>query len=298
MVGNAPKISIIIATNRSGLFLSEALASVAAQTFADYEVIVVDDGCDDPGEIERICATVPDCRVIHQLPAGVSIARNAGVTAARGSLVAFLDDDDVWYPERLARHVAAHEHDPDAVLSYCSWRAVDVLTGAVLSVNREGSAVSVGGLAAGSPRLFTPNCVVRRSALLSVGGFNSNLGIAEDLDLVLRLLPRGPFVFVDAILLDHGRHDANTTQNYRRTVMYTRAVIAFHREIARTEGRQQRVRALTAAQRKNDRLAWTGAEHAFISRDPKRLAQEAGWALLHAPRGLTSAVYRRLRRAP
>lgn len=272
-------MSIIVATNRGGLFLDEALATVVAQTFTDYELIVVDDGGDDPAEVDRICARLRGCRVIHQPPAGVSIARNNGVTIARGSLLAFLDDDDLWHPERLAHHVAAHERDPQAVLSYCSWRAIDASTGAVMSVNRGGPIVSAGAVAAGSPRLFTPNYVVERSAFLSVGGFSPMLGIAEDLDLVLRLIPRGPLVFVDEVLVDHRRHGANTTQQYRQTVMYTRVLIGFHYDLAQIE------------------LAWVGAEHAFIARDPRRFAHEAWWALTHAPRGLTSGVTRRIRRA-
>ncbi len=297
MRARVPRVSIIVATNRGGLFLDDALATVAAQTFTDYELIVVDDGGDHPAEVDRICATIRDCRVIHQPPAGVSIARNNGVAIARGSLLAFLDDDDLWHPERLAHHVAAHDRDPEAVLSYCSWRSVETSTGAVMSVNRAGPVVSAGAVAAGSPLLFTPNYVVERSAFLGVGGFSPMLGIAEDLDLVLRLMPRGPLVFVDAVLVDHRRHGANTTQHYRKTVLYTRVLLGFHHDVAQIEGRTEWAHALRAAQRRNDRLAWTGAEHAFIARDPRRFAREAWWALTHAPRGLTSGAARRIRRA-
>ena len=290
-------MSIIVATNRGGRYLDEALASVATQTFTDYELIVVDDGGNDTAGVDRICAKIPGCRVIHQASAGVSIARNTGVRFARGSLLAFLDDDDLWHPERLAHHVAAHERDPEAVLSYCSWRAIDASTGAVLSVNLEGPIASIGSVAAGSPRLFTPNYVVERSAFLAVGGFSPLLGIAEDLDLVLRLIPRGPLTFVDAVLVDHRRHGANTTQHYRQTVMYTRVLLEFHHEVARIEGAKEWARALRAAQRRNDRLAWIGAEHALHAHDLRRFAQETLWALTHAPRGLASGVGRRIQKA-
>lgn len=120
-----PLVSVVVATNRGGPFLAEALASVAAQTYPHVELVVVDDGSPDPAVIRDLVEEAGVGTVLRLDPSGVSTARNTGVGRTRGELLAFLDDDDRWHPDRLRLAVDALAARPDAVISYCAMRTVD-----------------------------------------------------------------------------------------------------------------------------------------------------------------------------
>src|SRR4029079_2498347 len=94
-----PLVSVIVPVYNGERYLREALESVFAQTYRAIEVIVVDDGSpDDSGTIGQ---SFPEVRYIHQTNQGVAAARNNGIEAARGEFFAFLDQDDLWVPEKL-----------------------------------------------------------------------------------------------------------------------------------------------------------------------------------------------------
>jgi glycosyltransferase involved in cell wall biosynthesis len=107
----APVVSVVLPTHIRGPFLAEALASVKDQDFVDWELLLVDDGSDDPAGLEEEVSIDPRMRVIHHTHGGVANARNVGLGQCRGSYVAFLDHDDVWYPNHLSVNVAALEDD-------------------------------------------------------------------------------------------------------------------------------------------------------------------------------------------
>lgn len=100
-------VSVIIPAYNS-VYVRDGIVSILGQTFRNLELIVVDDG--SPGDaIERICAEFSEVRYIRQPNAGPSAARNHGVREARGELIAFLDDDDLWLPDKLEKQVALYE---------------------------------------------------------------------------------------------------------------------------------------------------------------------------------------------
>ncbi|MFC1826131.1 glycosyltransferase family 2 protein [Thermodesulfobacteriota bacterium] len=111
--GKKRQVSVIIPTYNRALMLKEAIDSVLAQDFQDFELIVVDDGSTDQTS-EILNAYREDITVLHQHNQGVSSARNAGVTAASGSLVAFLDSDDLWLPRKLSHQIDFFIANPEA----------------------------------------------------------------------------------------------------------------------------------------------------------------------------------------
>lgn len=109
-------VSVIIASNRAGAFLREAVESVRRQTMPVGEIVLVDDG--SPGSSLADLAVDLGLVLVRQRSSGVSVARNRGVDATTGTLLTFLDDDDVWHPERVAEQIASMSNNPDAAACY------------------------------------------------------------------------------------------------------------------------------------------------------------------------------------
>lgn len=203
-------VSVVIPTNRGGPYLAEAVASVRAQTVAVREIILVDDGSPHPG-LGAVAAEL-GLSYRRQHPSGLSVARNSGAAAATGEWLAFLDDDDVWHPERLARQFAALDDDPTAVaVSTGGWYmdADGVPFGDGWPSPRAASRDLLRG-AVPFPRITT--LLIRRGEYLAAGGCRSAMEPSEDNELILRLLQRGEFAAVDAALVGYRRHRDNVTR--------------------------------------------------------------------------------------
>lgn len=122
-----PFASIVVPAFNATPTLSATLNSLSNQTFRDIEIIVVDDGSTDETSqlAERHAASDPRIRVVRQPNRGLAGARNSGIAAATGALVGFCDADDLWRPEKLARHVAHFAANPDLGLSYSGSALID-----------------------------------------------------------------------------------------------------------------------------------------------------------------------------
>src|SRR5689334_24122006 len=117
MSQQSPTVSVIIPAYNAAAFIGETLDSVFAQTFADFEVIVVNDGSPDTEALERELARYPEkLRYIKQENQGAAAARNTGIKAARGEFVAFLDADDTWLPVFLEKQLELLERTPADVV--------------------------------------------------------------------------------------------------------------------------------------------------------------------------------------
>jgi glycosyltransferase involved in cell wall biosynthesis len=190
-------VSVVIPVFDRREVILAAVDSVAAQTFDDHEVIVVDDGSTD-GTADVVQAQRPRVQVLR-LPEnrGPAAARNAGTAAALGDLVMLLDSDDTLVPEALARHVAALDDSPRAVLS-CSRLRHEGARKTLLPDEpppEELGALLVQLLEGRFPALLS-STVFRRAALEAVGGSDERLRTSEDTDLLLRVAPLGRFVFL------------------------------------------------------------------------------------------------------
>jgi glycosyltransferase involved in cell wall biosynthesis len=293
-----PVVSVVMATNRNGAYLAEALESASGQSFDSFEIIVVDDGSPAPEAIGAVVGRFPAARLVQREPGGVAAARNAGVRAARGDLVAFLDDDDRWHPGCLQSHVDALLSEPDAVASYCRIQTVDAAGERVLAPADQVAVRSRADIAARRTGIFAGNLVVRRADFDAVGGFSEGLRHAEDLDLILSLSQRGPFAFAADGLVDYRSHGDNTTQRYRELVGAIDRVLRAHREQAHASGDRELLAAFDESIGRNERFAWWSAARAarsdLVARRPLAAAGEFAWALRTAPRGLWSGVARRL----
>lgn len=193
-----PLVSVIIPVRNGRAYIDEAIASVLCPSFGDFEVVVINDGSTD-GSYDELCSIDPRIRVLHLAGCGVSTARNHGMRAARGQLVAFLDADDVWFPGKLqaqVNYMTAHpevgvvfggflkwEANADGAFALASGMVSDCLTLTSPEVARSGWLYSrlLMGLLVGMN-----TAMVRRSVVDAIGGFNTSLRQAEDYDFWLK----------------------------------------------------------------------------------------------------------------
>jgi glycosyltransferase involved in cell wall biosynthesis len=197
---NAPSVSVVIAVFDGERFLAEAIASAQAQTYPPLEVIVVDDGSSDGGaELAAPLGT----RVLRRPHRGVSAARNTGIAAARGDLIAFLDADDRWPVERLALQVKCFIRRPE--LGFVLGRAR-----LFLDPGSPRPDWFTDDLAAGESVLARLTLVARRELFDRLGGFDESIDICEDLDWLVRgREAEVPYEVLDDVVLEYRVHDRN-----------------------------------------------------------------------------------------
>ena len=191
---STPSVSIVIPAFNVAPYIAETLNSVFAQTFDDFEVIVVDDGSSDVEELERALGPYLErVRYVRQENLGAGAARNHGVQEARGEFIAFLDSDDLWLPEYLeeqVRFLRADGYDlayADALLFGDSPIAGKTYMQTAPSVGP----VTFLSLVRNQCNIITSGVVARRCALIKVGLFNESLRNGQDFELWARLARNG-----------------------------------------------------------------------------------------------------------
>jgi glycosyltransferase involved in cell wall biosynthesis len=203
-----PAVSVIIPTYNRENFLFAAIASVIAQRGANFELvdlIVVDDGSTDDTwrELERTAAAANAehadriaMRIVRTENRGVAAARNTGVTLAWAPLIAFLDSDDLWGPDKLACQVEYMRAHPQYVISQTDefWLSNGGRVNPGLRHRKTAGDIFIDSL---RTCLVTPSTVIIRAALLrELGGFDEDFTAAEDYDLWLRILVRREIGFI------------------------------------------------------------------------------------------------------
>ncbi|HSJ35606.1 MAG TPA: glycosyltransferase family A protein [Acidimicrobiia bacterium] len=217
-----PLVSVIIPTRDRLPLLQRALESVFNQSYANLEIIVVDDGSTD-GTAETLAKDERIRLIRLEESVGGAAARNRGIAAAKGELIAFLDSDDEWLPEKIAAQVSLFQGDPDVGAVYCRHFDHDDETG----VRSEARVrVYTGDI---MPELLAGRCprtvslfVVRMQALQEVKGFDEGLRGFQDTDLWLRLAPDWEFGAVDAplaVVHNHSQVRITTDISARREAL-------------------------------------------------------------------------------
>jgi len=204
-----PSCSVIIPTFNRERYVVEAVQSALAQSYAPVEVIVVDDGSTDgtEGALEAFASRI---RYIRQESSGISAARNRGIQEACGEFVAFLDSDDVYLSEKLARSIEPLLQDPSVAGSFTDYVCIDETTG---SEYPRKPLVPRGEL---FPEILyrnfigTSTALVRKSVLVELGGFDPEVSLSEDWDLWIRLLDRFRLVYVNRCLTRWRLHEQST----------------------------------------------------------------------------------------
>ena len=209
--GDPPLVSVIIPAYNAAAYIGGALASVFAQTFEDYEVIVVNDGSPDTPALERALAPY-DGRIVYveQENRGPSGARNTAIGVARGRYVALLDSDDEWLPEYLAEQVRMFEAEPrlDMVYADAELFGDSSLAGKTFMEGAPSRGpVTFESLLRYESSIITSGTVARKQALVEAGLFDEAFVRCEDFDLWLRLAHRGGRIsYQRRVLARHRAH--------------------------------------------------------------------------------------------
>ena len=193
-----PKVSIVVPTYNAEGTILETIRSVQQQTFSDFEIIIVNDGSTD--QTLKVLTTVSDYRlkVFSYSNAGVSVARNRGMSHATGEFIAFLDPDDLWTPDKLELQLQALQQHPEAGVAYsrtyymdeqgkfCHTDNAPLLEGNIYEeLLAQNFLASIGS-----------NVLIRKEAIDSVGEFDPKLTHAEDWEFCIRLAAQWPYVAV------------------------------------------------------------------------------------------------------
>ena len=215
-----PLVSVIIPSYNAARYVAEAVASALAQTYQPLEIILINDGSTDDTE-EVLLPYVGKMRYFYQPNRGLSATRNRAIALARGELIAFLDADDVWLPEKLARQVDCLTQNPRIGLVHTNYVKLYADTG--IRLPRETPDITDGRcytrLVLGNV-LLVSSVVLRRECLDRVGVFDEKIPqrTCEDYDLWLRIARYFEFAYIPEALMLYRRHAGNMSNNTRAMI--------------------------------------------------------------------------------
>jgi glycosyltransferase involved in cell wall biosynthesis len=214
---NFDTVSVIIPAYNAARFLADAISSVFAQSHPHIQTVVVDDGStDDTADVVRHYAV----SYVRQQHSGIAAARNTGVLAARGSLLAFLDADDLWTREKLARQINLLAQHPEIQL--VAGRVEQFYDEAYRGARTPLSAQSGGAYTAGA-------LLVRRRDFFRVGMFNTRLQLGEFIDWHSRAINSGlRECCLDEVVLRRRIHGENSTSRHQHSQRDYLAVVKSH----------------------------------------------------------------------
>jgi glycosyltransferase involved in cell wall biosynthesis len=324
-MSSVPRVSVVIPVYNRADVIAPTLDSATSQTHPSYEVIVVDDGSSD-GVADLVAARWPQVRIVRQdRNRGCAAALNRGVAEAKGELVAFLDSDDIWSPDKLLLQTEDFDRHPECALSF-----TDVLTGRTglfprLSAKRipDGSEPErlleqiLDGAA-----ILPSSVLLRKRDLEQAGGLDGGMRTAHDRDLWLGLVPLGSFRFLPlplvrrVVLSDALSHSTQTcARDYERILtrflerpegapFRRRRRILRARSLLRLAVRHADSHDLVSTLACVGRALWQDPFLAFRSRGTRvalaEVQSKLGWELFRAlfGRRRRTALRRALRRLP
>jgi glycosyltransferase involved in cell wall biosynthesis len=212
-----PRFSVVMPVFNGERFLAEAVQSVLASDFTDFELLVLLDGGSTDGsaaEAARLAASDPRVRLVEHPHAAPSIARNVGLREARGELIANLDSDDAMFPHRLGRQVAYLDRHPECVAVGSRALIVDAENQPVRLGVRAYTHEEIDGahLDGRGGTIMNPTATFRRAAAMQIGGYSADLlTTGEDHDFWLRLAEVGRLVNLPDVLIRYRIHDRNAS---------------------------------------------------------------------------------------
>ncbi|TAF09347.1 MAG: glycosyltransferase family 2 protein [Nostocales cyanobacterium] len=216
-----PIVSVIIPAYNAAQFLPATIASVQQQTCSDWELLIINDGSTDDtvAVISQYQETDYKIHLIDQLNQGVSTARNLGIEKSKGQIIAFLDADDQWLPDKLQQHLKHFQSNPRLGVSFAQ---VEILTQTGEPTGQVSSSrlnnLKPEYLLSENPTTTTSNWVVRKEVFAQVGGFSPDMSYSEDLEWLLRVICTGDWEIagINQVLTRYRTSSAGLSSNLYR----------------------------------------------------------------------------------
>jgi glycosyltransferase involved in cell wall biosynthesis len=263
-------------------YVAQAVASVLEQTFRDFEFLIVDDGSTDRSlKILQTYAT-QDSRIslVSRPNTGYVRALNELLAMARGEFIARMDADDIALPDRFARQVEFLRHHPRVL---CVGGAQDWIDGAGRFLLHHPEAETDGEIQAlalvGHTPMNHPSVMLRRQALVDIGGYDEDLCPSEDLDIWLKLGERGQLANLPDTVLQYRQHDQSVSEIY---------------QLQQTAKRRECCERAWQRRGVVGQYRFEGSEHWRPTGDRASLHQfmlQYGWWAFHSGQGKTAALY-------
>lgn len=300
MQNGNPVVSAVIPTYNRAHVICDAVDSVLAQSYPHIETIVVDDGSKDD-TLARLAQYGDRIRVVSQANAGPAAARNRGIAMAQGELIAFLDSDDLWLPEKTERQVALLARAGESVPCCLSnimmkWNSGDRASFDIALLkpsNEEGIWLNVDEVLATRFVLFNQGIMIRREVLEKIGVFDESIRYLEDVEFPLRLSLEGPWAFIATPLVTWRESMTNSVyKNSKRDELCTSEcmvkVLETHLARVQNSARNERLRKYVSRELRRAR------RHLWLTRMSERSSWGSGLAAsLKIVDRYESALFRR-----
>jgi len=259
------RVSVVLPVYNGQDLLRETLESVLNQNYRSFEVIAIDDGSTDDS-LEVLREYEKDIIVRSQQNVGVAITRNRGVELASGELIAFLDQDDIWYPFKLEKQVALFQSSPEVSFVYSDFDLIDsksrIIERCALSTMK---ADWMRPFIGGHLHPYPSTVLMKKSLFVEVGGFDTGFieNCDEDIELWVRVYDKAPFHFIPGALVQYRRDHYHQKQKRR----------SFEVEAANFSHLYQKLEARFRDD-SSRREALDGLQAVFLANQGKALAQE------------------------
>ncbi len=234
------KVSVIIPAYNRGHFIAETIDSALAQTYQDYEIIVVDDGSTDNTK-EAVEHYGNKVRYFYQENRGQAAAQNFAARQAKGEYLALLDADDVWFPEKLEKQVPVLDQNPD--LGFVCTETFAYENGKKLYhwKKPEGKTESFQSIFEGN-FIINATVLIRKDCFLTVGGFDEKLRTTQDLDLWLRLSRKYKFRYLNIPLVKYRLHAQNLHKNAKQKLKDHLYIFSKEDNVGHLDSRGKRIK--------------------------------------------------------
>ncbi|HAO10316.1 MAG TPA: glycosyl transferase, partial [Planktothrix sp. UBA8407] len=286
MLSSSPRVSVIIPTYNGDRYLSQAIDSVLSQTYSNYEIIIVDDGSTDNTYriVQHYFETSQDpslIRYIVQSNQGVAAARNRGIQEARGELIALLDQDDVFLPEKLAHQVACFDYNLNVAIVNSGWCLIDQNNNKISDIEPWHNLPNLTLETWITRTPILPSALMfRRESWQQVGGFNSRFNGVDDVDFIWRLALQGySAIWLPEITVNYRQHEQTVSNQKARE--RANLIIALHDHFFNQPNLSDEIRQLEKPAR-YETLTWM-AWHLYHTNHPQQMAQFLQKSLLYTP---------------
>lgn len=277
----SPAVTICIPAFKARAFIGETLASIRAQTFADWEAIIIEDGSDDGTEaiVRDFAKTVTQHVHFERHPAnrGLPATRNTAIARARGQWIALIDSDDLWTPHHL-EHAVAAARSSGAELIHTGVVLFDSDSGRDLELRMPSPATTAAlpvSLFRGEYIIQPSSTLIQRDILTRVGGFDPNCRYVEDRELWIRLVRAGARIrYVDTLSCRYRQHGAAMTRNAPAMAVGVAEVFERNVDWAEIPADLRRERVASA---------WLDAGRIVLRANPRLARQHIARARRHRP---------------